>query len=73
MLAERGHSILKMGRHDQRGRVPTEGVDTCEAVVVDAADGIHVGPLVQRGALELLRSHEVDRAKDGVSVIDRLK
>jgi hypothetical protein len=68
-----GDGVLKVGVHDLRGIFPIKGVATGEAVVVDAAEWIHIGAFVERSALELLGSHEVDGTKDGVAVVDGLE
>ena len=73
VFAEGCDGVLEMGIHHLRCVFSIEGKNTSKGIVVDATDGIHVGALVERGALELFRSHEMDRAEDGVAMIDGLE
>ena len=63
-----GDLVLKVGGHDLRSRFPIEGILPGQAVIINAADGIHVGALVKRTSFELLRGHEPDRPKNRVIV-----
>ena len=66
------HLVLEVAGHDLGSRLAIEGVEASEAKVVEASDGIHVGAHVERFALELFRSHEVDGSEDSVAVVDGL-
>jgi len=70
---EGGDEVVEVGGHDGRGGIAAEGVEAGEAVIVEAAHGIHVGALIEGIALELLGCHEVDGAEDGVAVVDGLE
>jgi hypothetical protein len=64
--------VLKMCGHDLGSRLSIERIGPGQAVVINAADGIHVGALVKRVSFELLGRHEADRSEDGVIVGNRL-
>ena len=70
---EGGDGVGEVGSHDSWGGIGGKRVETGEGVVVEAAHRIHVGALVEGVALELLGGHEMDRAEDGVAVVDGLQ
>ena len=49
-----------------------EWVDAGQRLVIDAAHRIHVGPRIDRDALELLGGHEKDRAKHRLDLLQIL-
>ena len=65
--------MMQVRGHDLRSGVTTEGMEPRQGVVVDTADGIHVGPSIEFDAFELFWSHEKDRAKHGIRLVGRLQ
>ena len=64
--------MIQVRHHDAGRVVALERILLGKAVVEDASEGVEIGALIQRTAFKLLRSEEVDRAENRISMIDRL-
>lgn len=68
-FGEVAHLVLEVADHDFGAGVAGEGKVGGEDLVIDAAEGIHVGAGVEGAALELLWGHVEDGAHDGGLVV----